>query len=226
MSGGGSAGGRRLRFLLGFGLYFAVLWTLWNTPLLHPFQLFVVLLHEVSHGLAAIATGGMIRSIGLTPGQGGYCECPGGSAFLTLSAGYLGSLAWGVVLLETAKRAGRRAPAVVSVLGGLVLALTFLTIRTLYGLVFGALFGATLLLAGRRLDAGVNRILLTALGLTSALYAILDIKSDVLDRPHLRSDAATLAELTGIPTVAWGVLWIGLALGVCGLFLRREWRRI
>lgn len=217
---------RQARFLLGFSLYFVVLWTLWDTPLLHPFQVFVVLLHEISHGIMAIATGGTIRSIGLTPGQGGYCQCPGGNAFLTLSAGYLGSLAWGVLLLEVARRAGRRAPAVVAGLGGLVLALTLLTIRTVYGLVFGLLFGAGLVLVGRRLDAGVNRVLLTALGLTSALYAILDIKSDVLDRPHLPSDAAMLAELTGVPTLIWGVLWICIALGVCLLLLRRELRRL
>lgn len=218
-------GSRRLRFLLGFSVYFVVIWALWDTPLLHPLQVFVVLLHEVSHAMAAVATGGSVRSIGLTPGQGGYCHCPGGNAFLTLSAGYLGSLAWGVAILEVARRAGRRTPAVVAVLGGLTLALTLLVVRTAYGLVFGLLFGAALVVAGRKLDAGVNRVLLTALGLTSALYAILDIKSDVLDRPHLPSDAAMLAELTGVPTVAWGILWIGIAVAVCALLLRREWRR-
>lgn len=226
MTGRSSGSRRRAQALLGFVLYFAVLWALWDTPLLHPFQLFVVLLHEISHGIMAVATGGTIHSIGLTPGQGGYCQCPGGNAFLTLSAGYLGSLAWGVLLLEAARRAGRRAPMVVAVLGGLVVALTLLTVRTLYGLAFGLLFGVALVLVGRRLDAGVNQVLLTAMGLTSALYAILDIKSDVLDRPHLPSDAAMLAELTGVPTLVWGVVWIGIALGVCALLLRRELRRL
>jgi hypothetical protein len=51
------------------------------------------------------------------------------------------------------------------------------------------------------------------LGLTSALYAILDIKSDVLDRPELPSDAHMLAEVTGIGTTTmWGVLWISIAI--------------
>ena len=70
---------------------------------------------------------------------------------------------------------------------------------------------ATALAAARYLSQGVNRALLLGLGLTSALYAILDIKSDVLDRPQLPSDAAMLAEMTGIPTAAWGFLWIGIA---------------
>ena len=63
------------------------------------------------------------------------------------------------------------------------------------------------------------------LGLTSALYAILDIKSDILDRPHLRSDAFMLSELTGIPTVAWGAIWIAAALAVTFLLFRRAYRQ-
>ena len=62
------------------------------------------------------------------------------------------------------------------------------------------------------------------LGLTSVLYAILDIKSDILDRPGLESDAHMLAELTGIPTVAWGVVWIAVALIAAGLLLRSAYR--
>jgi hypothetical protein len=63
------------------------------------------------------------------------------------------------------------------------------------------------------------------LGLTSALYALLDIRSDILSRPYVQSDAAMLAEITGIPTVAWGILWIGVALAVCWIALRRWVRR-
>jgi hypothetical protein len=106
-----------------------------------------------------------------------------------------------------------------------VVVLTLLFVRSLFGFAFGLLFGAALVVAGQRLSEGVNRVVLVTLGLTSTLYAILDIKSDVLDRPHLESDAFMLAELTGIPTVAWGVLWIAVALVVAGLLFRRAWRR-
>jgi hypothetical protein len=34
-----------------------------------------------------------------------------------------------------------------------------------------------------------------------------------------------LSEMTGIPTVLWGFLWIGTALLVSGLLLRRLWQR-
>ena len=85
---------RRLMFLVGFALYFGTIWFLWDTPVLYPLKIFVVLLHEISHAMTAVATGGHIDRIALDPRQGGACYCPGGNAFLTLSAGYLGSLAW------------------------------------------------------------------------------------------------------------------------------------
>ena len=47
---------------------------LWNTFVLYPVKMFVVLLHEMSHGLAAITAGGRIVSIQLDPHIGGYCK--------------------------------------------------------------------------------------------------------------------------------------------------------
>jgi hypothetical protein len=215
---------RRLAFLGGFTLYFALLWIFWESPFVYPLKVFVVFLHEISHGIAAVATGGSIQRITLSPYLGGACYCPGGNAFITLSSGYLGSLGFGALILEGGRKAGRHADRVVEAMGAAVVILTLLFVRGAFGFAFGLLLGGVLILAARRLTADRNRILLTVLGLTSCLYAILDIKSDVLDRPHLPSDAHMLAELTGIPTVAWGVLWIGIALGVSGWLFMRAFR--
>ena len=212
---------RRLGFLLGFGIYFGVLWLFWWSPVIYPLKVFVVFLHEISHGIASIATGGSIQRITLDPRLGGSCTCPGGNAFLTLSAGYLGSLAWGGMMLEVGRWAGKRAGWIVRILGTLVAILTVLYVRGAFGIVFGLLFGLGLAYVAVRLSTGVNRAVLSVLGLTSCLYAVLDIKGDILDRPELPSDAYMLAEVTGVPTLAWGVLWITIALLVSGwLFLR------
>jgi hypothetical protein len=82
-----------------------------------------------------------------------------------------------------------------------------------------------LVLAAFRLGATGRKLLLTALGLTSCLYAVLDIKSDILDRPGLPSDATALARLTGIPALAWGLVWITISLVVCVWLVRRAWSR-
>lgn len=215
---------RKLRFLAGFAVYFGALWLLWDTALVYPLKIFVVLLHEVSHALAAVATGGSISHITLDPNQGGATWTMGGSAFATLSAGYLGSLGWGALMLEAARARRIRTDRVNGLVGGLVFALTVAFVRNGFGLAFGLLFGAALVAASRKLSVAANRSLLLTLGMTSSLYAILDIKSDILDRPQLRSDAYMLAELTGIPTLVWGVLWIALALGVTFLLFRRAYR--
>lgn len=216
---------RRLAFLVGFGVYFGALWFLWGTPVVYPLKIFVVLLHEVSHAAALLATGGAVQSITLDPYQGGATLGAGGNAFLVLSAGYLGSLLWGGLLVTGSQTRKIRPGLIVGVVGGSVVALTLLYVRSLFGVAFGLLFGLGMMLAATRLPALWNRRLLLVLGLTSCLYAVLDIKSDILDRPELRSDAAMLAELTGVPTPVWGFLWIGLALAVCGLLFRWAWRR-
>ncbi len=212
---------RRLRFLAGFAVYFVALWLLWNTPLIYPLKIFVVLLHEISHGMVALATGGTIERILISANEGGLCECPGGSHFLILSAGYLGSLVWGGAILWAARGRGSIPQIASAVIGLLVIGVTILYVRNWFGLLYGVLFGGTLVMTGRYLPAEGNAALLTTLGLTSCLYAILDIKSDVLERPGLMSDARMLAELTGIPTLIWGVLWIALALFVSAWLFRR-----
>jgi hypothetical protein len=214
----------KVEFVVGYALFFTTLWLLWDTVLVYPVKIFVVMLHEMSHAAAAVATGGAIERIDVSPLQGGVCYCPGGNAFLTLSAGYLGSFAWGGMMFMAARSRRLHAEWVTGAIGALVLGLTLLYVRTPFAIAFGILFGAALLGIAAKATRTLNRTLLLVLGLTSALYAILDIKSDVLDRPGVESDAAMLAELTGIPTLVWGAIWIGLALGVAFLLLRRAYR--
>jgi hypothetical protein len=222
---GGEPSKAKFRFLAGFVVLFAALWLLWDTWLVAPLKLFVVLLHEISHGLMAVATGGAIEKIVVTSDLGGACYCGGGDAFLTLSAGYLGSLLWGAALVFLALRLGRGASWITGIIGAFIGLVSVLYVRNPFGLLFGLGFGAGLVACARYLSPAANRRVLWALGLTSCLYAVLDIKSDVLDRPELRSDARMLAEMTGVPTLVWGGLWIAAALFVCWLLLRRVLRQ-
>jgi hypothetical protein len=193
---------------------------LWDTFVVYPFRVFVVFLHEISHGLAAVATGGSIVSIGLSFDEGGVCLTRGGSSFIILNAGYLGSLLWGALFLLLGGRRAR-ARSVVGVVGAFTLGVTLVYVRTGFGILYGLGAGLVLMAAASRLKPAVSEVLLAAIGATSVLYAVWDVASDVLFRRSGQSDAAALAHLTGLPAFAWGTLWVVASVFVLVSVLRR-----
>ena len=204
--------------LFKLGGIFAAVWLLWSTPVVYPLKVLVVLLHEISHGIAAVATGGSIDRIVVSADEGGVCWTSGGVRFITLSAGYLGSMLWGSMILIVASRT-RFDRLLCGALGMFLLLVTLRFVQNGFGQGFGVAAGAVLVLAAWRLPEAVSDLTLKTIGLTSCLYAILDIKSDILDRPGAASDAGMLHDLTHIPTIVWGVLWILAALGVAAVTL-------
>ena len=194
---------------------FIVIALLWNTQVVYPLKIFVVFMHEVSHGLAAIATGGSIKEIQIVAQEGGHAITAGGSRFWILTAGYLGSLMWGGLILILAART-QLSKLISAVIGMGMILISLFYLRNTFGFLFGIGFGGALIVVGRLLPESINEWLLRVIGFTSCLYAILDIKSDVIDRAHLRSDARMLhEEITPyIPTVVWGVLWMVIAIVV------------
>jgi hypothetical protein len=190
----------------------AVILALWDTPVVYPLKILVVFFHELSHGLMAVLTGGEIREIEVVAAQGGHCITAGGSRIMTLTAGYLGSMVWGGVILLIAARTRFDRP-LMAALAVMLVTITLLFVRPFagFGFGFGCAAACALALMSAFLPARACDLVLRVIGLTNCLYAIADIKSDVLDRPELRSDAAMLAEITHMPTVVWGVVWISLA---------------
>ncbi len=188
----------------------------WHSPLLYPLRILVVLFHELGHAAVAVATGGEVVEIGLGANEGGHCITRGGWRFLILNGGYLGSLVAGVLLLMLS-RAHRASRGLVVSLGALLLLVTLLYVRPLisFGFLYGALAGVALLGLGSKAPASVNWWFLRLVGIFSVLYALLDIKDDVFRTGGTGlSDATMLAELTMIPAVVWGGVWIvaGIAL--------------
>ncbi len=199
----------------------AVMVLFWNSPLLWPLKVFVVFLHELSHLIATVLTGGHPSAISLSPDQGGEMRGSGGWTFVVLNAGYLGSLLWGLMLLAVANRM-RFVPHFLRLMGlGLGIA-TILWMRPVLG--FGFFYGlalAILLFAlGARVTAVVGSAFLRVIGLFSCLYAVVDIQQDVLRGGGGVSDASMLADLTHVPAVVWGLGWSLIALVLLVLFRR------
>ncbi len=198
-----------------------VVYLFWSTVFVWPLRLFVVLLHEVSHGLAAVLTGGRIVSIELSPREGGLCTTAGGWPFVISSAGYLGSALFGALFLVLGVRGKPRTHRTVAgLLGAALLALTLVYVRSAFGFTYGLVAGALLLGVARWLPEGASSFVLRLLGVTSLLYAPWDIASDLILRSVPASDAGALARMTGIPALAWGVLWLAASLFIAGRAVR------
>ena len=191
----------------------------WNSPVLYPVKAFVVLLHELSHGLAAILSGGKIDRIELSSNLGGVCWSSGGLRAVVLPAGYLGSIFFGGLILVVAART--RYDKIISlVIGCVVILITALYVRSAFGLGFGFLFGSGLIAVSFFFSEGVNDLILKFLGVTSSLYAVIDIKEDLISRTVPGSDAYAMAQEFFFPPVFWGVFWILIALVATAVFLR------
>ena len=199
---------------------FVVVALLWDTVVVWPLRVLVVFFHEASHGLAAIATGGSIDSLRIMPDESGLATTRGGSAFVVYSAGYLGSLVFGAIVLLVAART-RLDRIAAAALGALLALLTilFVPFGNPFGFAFGLVAAALLLAIAKWLPEAVSDVALKVIGVTSCGYAVLDIYSDVIARPELKSDAAMLGDATGVPTMVWGVLWIAIAVVGAGAAL-------
>lgn len=212
-------------------LMFAASVFLWNTFLLYPIKLFVVALHELSHGLAAILVGGKINHIQVDYRIGGYCTyfIPADAGFfsksLVAAAGYLGSMMWGALVFILASRTqwDRR---VTLFIACVMLVLSFFVIKSgeWFGILFCFSFAALLFAAYKWLPSGFHDIFLKFLGLTSCLYVIIDIKEDLIDRSGIGSDADAIAGMIGISwlSIPIGVTWIILALAIFFFAVKRS----
>ena len=189
----------------------AVIFLVWPTPLILPLKLLVIFFHETSHALAAVLTGGQVREMSLNPQQGGHAVTVGGSPFWIISAGYIGSLLFGILAFLVAVRTGADRIAT-GILGFAILTITLAHMSGTFPIVFGLLTGLALIASAIFLNRAINDLILRIIGLTSIIYVPYDIFSDTLARSHVRSDARILAETIGGPTMFWGLLWLCISL--------------
>lgn len=214
-----TAENRRLLTLIGLAV---VTLALWSSPVLWPLRMLVVVFHELSHAAAAIATGGSVVEIGLSPREGGHALTRGGWHFVVLNAGYLGSMIFGVGLLA-AGRQQRTARAVLVALSAVLIGSALWWVRPIisFGVGFVLVSGTALALVAWRGGPTLTQLLLRWVGTVSVLYALWDIRDDVLSGRDGVSDAVLLAQATGIPAIVWGVAWLGI--GAVTLWITRRW---
>lgn len=198
----------------------ALVFVFWATPIVVPLKILVVFLHELSHAIAIVLTGGSVESFSISPQQGGLVIGRGGNRFLSLSAGYLGSLALGMGLLFIALRT-HWDKAVLGGFGGVMLLVAVLYVREPFAIAFCVGVGLAMLAMAWFLGRAVCDLVLRIIGLTSMIYVPYDIFDDTIRRAGIRSDAYMLAEEFGGTTMLWGGVWLVLSVCAISLCLKR-----
>jgi hypothetical protein len=209
---------------------------LWFIPyaeiLSYPFRIFVTFIHEGGHAIAALLTGNSVQSLSVAMnGSGETYTTQGGwfSQMFVSSAGYIGAMTFGALLLVLIRRA---VAARIVLLGsaGIVLALTIIfgVVKPLFagawlslsGLPF-TLFAGVLLTAGlfavaRFASARVATFVVSLLAVQCVLNALLDLKTVFfLSSPFaatVPTDAVNMANTTGVPAIFWAGLWIAFSV--------------
>jgi hypothetical protein len=202
----------------------------------YPFRLLITIVHELSHGLVALLTGGAFQRFVVFPNGEGVAYTAGGWRLLVIPAGYLGSALFGASLIHLG-RSVRWSRAAMAVLGAAVL---LLSLR--YGLPSIATVqwssGVTTVVAGLAIGAGflwvarkattawvlfLTNLVAIQAGLTafSDLFVLIDLSSRLAGTPA--NDARAMSELTLVPALVWAVLWAVVALALIGAALWRTW---
>ncbi len=175
-----------------------------------PFNWLESYFHEISHGIAAILTGGNVLRIQLFANGAGLCTTQGGISFIISFAGYAGATLWGWGIYKLAS-AHQRAAQIFSVLIFLLLvgSIIFWGRDLLTWFILAVLAGIFLLTIKLQKIHYLQR-LMQLFGLLILLNS-LSSPSYLLDGRHL-GDGAALASMTFIPEIIWIVIWFSLAL--------------
>lgn len=218
---------------------------LWFIPyawvLSYPFQLFVTFIHEGGHALAAVLTGNSVQSLtvatdtsGLTqtlvPVEGGFF-----SKMLISSAGYVGAIAFGALLLWLVrKRVKARLVLVGSavLIAGLTGVFGFLVPLTNFSfnpftILAGTVITVGLLAAAKYLGPRARNFLVSFLAVQCVLNALFNLRDLLLlsATTDAKTDAVNMASLFSYlwplnTSIFWGLFWAAVGFIIVTLALR------
>ena len=214
----------------------------WYLPIVgyvvYPIQLFATFVHESSHALAALITGNSVMSLTVSPDTSGmvWSQSSGFSSLFISSAGYVGTTLFGTLLLVW-MRFGLKSRLALYLCSGLIAVMTvvfgflapfwnFLANVTFGSVVFTVFSGAVLTaglfaIAKFATDKWVN-FSLAFLAVQCLLNAFFSLKTlfVISATSDASSDAANMAAATGVPALAWVILWIAISLVMMAVGIR------
>lgn len=179
-----------------------------------PFNWLESYFHEVSHGIAALLTGGNVLRIQLFTTGAGLCTTQGGSNFIISFAGYAGATLWGWGIYKISSSHQRIAQAFSVLIFVLLLSSIIFWGRDLLTWFILAVLAFIFLLTIKLQKVHYLQGIMQLFGLLILLNS-LSSPSYLLDGRHL-GDGAALSSMTSVPEIVWVAIWF--ALGVIALY--------
>lgn len=203
-----------------FWLFLASAFIVHQIPLVSiPFKWLESYFHEISHGIAALVSGGSIVKIQLFANGAGLCTTQGGSRFLISFMGYAGATLWGALIYTLAKSHQR----VALVSSAILLAMISLTIllwaRDLLTVIILLMLIVLFALPFKLRKQQYLQSLLQFSGvivLLNSFYSPFHLLSG-----RAMGDSHSLSDLTFIPSIVWVAIWVVFALFVTVLLAKK-----
>lgn len=207
--------------------------------LTYPIRIFATFIHEGSHVLATLLTGNAVQSLSVaSDGSGVVWSQSSGwfSQLLISSAGYVGTTTFGAALLvwmrygmssRTALYASAGFVAVMTVIFGILAPFwNFLANVTVGSVIFTVFAGGVLTLGlasiARFADIKWANFALAFLAVQCLVNAVFDLMNllFISATSSQQSDAANMAAATGIPSIFWVFIWMGISIAMISVGLR------
>lgn len=207
--------------------------------LTYPIRIFATFVHEGSHVLATLLTGNSVQSLSVaSDGSGVVWSQSSGwfSQLLISSAGYVGTTTFGAALLvwmryglssRTALYASAGFVGVMTVIFGILAPFWNFLANVTFGSVVFTVFSGAILTVG--LAAIARYADLKWANFALAFIAVQCLANAVFDLMNLlfisatssqQSDAANMAAATGIPSIVWVFIWMGISIAMISIGLR------
>lgn len=187
---------------------------LWFVPFAHyavyPFRMLSTFIHEISHAIVALLSGGSVDRITMQWNTSGQTLTQGGWALLIASAGYVGATVVGSLLLRSTGQEKLVKPLLLT-LGAVLLLCTIVfggnSVVWIWGLILAAGLTAAALLLPRRLA----KFALSFLSIQVLLNSVFDLDSVIRTSiaGGVQTDATNLAQISHgfIPALVWAIGW-------------------
>lgn len=182
------------------------------------FRIYYTLIHELGHALMTILTKGQLHHIHLNANESGHAMAGVRGrfqTFLVAIVGYPTPLVITIILLYFIEE-GK----FTEILLGLIITAAIsllLWVRNAFGVVWVVLFLFTsimIYIQGSDLFIAVYVKVFTGILYVTSFTNTLNIFRVSLNRPMESGDAKLLQQVTGLPVIVWGVLFLGTGIGM------------